>query len=175
VVLEAAVRPPELFRSVVSSDPSITPPVEPQAQAAAQALAEALGRIALPLRQGDTVGATAPLVIAVTGDAAGWEKLAPDARLRLLDNQGSWLPLARAGSLPDTPVEALRRLPMPLLLMEGEPTVAGFRVTNDRLMHCLPPNARRAAVPGAPHMWYPANPQDGARRILDFIAREASA
>jgi hypothetical protein len=31
-------------------------------------------------------------------------------------------------------------------------------------------------VTGAPHMWYPANPQGGARQILDFIAQqEASA
>jgi pimeloyl-ACP methyl ester carboxylesterase len=176
VVLEAAVQRPELFRSVVSSEPFITPPVEPQAQAAARALAEALGAIALPLRQGDTVGATAQLVIAVTGDAEGWAKLSPDARQRFLDNQGAWLPLARAGHLPDTSIDALRRLPMPLLVMEGEHTVAGFRVTNDRLMQCLPPSARRAVVPGAPHMWYPANPQDGARLILDFIAPlEASA
>jgi hypothetical protein len=169
------VRQPKLFRTVVSSEPFITPPVQPQAQAAAQALAEALGRIALPLRQGDTVGATVQLVIAVTGDEAGWERLPADARQRFLDNQSAWLPLARAGSLPDTSIEALRRLPMPVLVMEGEHTVAGFRVSNDRLMQCLPPTAQRAVVPGAPHMWYPANPAAGARAILDFIAKETAA
>jgi pimeloyl-ACP methyl ester carboxylesterase len=174
VVLEAAVQRPELFRTVTSSEPFITSPVEPQALAAARALAEDLGRIALPLRKGDTVGATVQLVIAVTGDPEGWQRLAPDARQRFLDNQGAWLPLARAGTLPDTSVEALRRLPMPVLVMEGEHTVAGFRVTNDRLMQCLPPTARRVVVPGAPHMWYPANPVAGARAILEFIGQEPS-
>jgi len=174
VMLEAAVQRPELFRTVTSSEPFITPPVEPQALAAARALAEDLGRIALPLRKGDTVGATVQLVIAVTGDPEGWQRLAPEARQRFLDNQDSWLPLARAGTLPDTSVEALRRLPMPVLVMEGEQTVAGFRVTNDRLMQCLPPTARRVVVPGAPHMWYPANPAAGARAILDFIGQESS-
>ena len=26
--------------------------------------------------------------------------------------------------------------------------------------------------PGAPHVWYPVNPQAGARYILDFIAAQ---
>ena len=175
VVLQAAVQRPELFRSVTTSEPFITPPVDPQAQAAARALADALGRIALPLRQGDTVGATVQLVVAVTGDPEGWQRLAPEARQRFLDNQGSWLPLARAGTLPDTGIEALRTLPMPVLVMEGAHTVAGFRVTNDRLMQCLPPGARRAVVPGAPHLWYPANPAAGAQAILDFIGKVDAA
>lgn len=171
VVLEAAVQRPALFRSVATSEPFITPPIDPQAQAAAQALAEALGRIAVPLRQGDTVGATVQLVVAVTDDPDGWQRLTPEARQRFLDNQGAWRPLARAGTLPDTSVEALGRLPMPVLVMEGAHTVAGFRVTNDRLMQCLPPGTRRVVVPGAPHMWYPANPAAGAQAILDFIAQ----
>jgi non-heme chloroperoxidase len=174
VVLEAAAHRPELFRTVVSSEPFITPPVDPQAAVAARVLAEGLGRIALPLSRGDTVAATQQLVIAVTGDPAGWERLAPEARQRFLDNQAAWQPLARAGTLPDTSVEALAGLPMPVLVMEGEHTVAGFRVTNDRLMQCLPATARRAAVPGAPHMWYPAQPAAGARLILDFIGSEHS-
>ncbi len=174
VVLEAAVRRPELFRSVVASEPFITPPIDAQAQRLAQALADDLARIALPLHQGDTVGATAQLVVAVTGDPAGWERLPPDARQRFLDNQAAWLPLARSTPAPDTACAALGRLPMPVLVMEGEHTVAGFRVSNDRLMQCLPPNSRRAVVPGAPHMWYPANPAAGARAILDFIGQEHS-
>ena len=174
VVLEAAVQRPALFRAVTTSEPFITPPADPRVMAAARALAEDLGRIALPLRQGNTVGATVQLVIAVTGDPDGWERLASEARQRFLDNQAAWLPLARAGTLPDTPVDALRRLPMPVLVMEGEHTVPGFRVTNDRLMQCLPPTARRAVVPGAPHMWYPANPAAGAQAILDFIGQEHS-
>jgi len=174
VVLEAAVQRPALFRTVTTSEPFITPPADPRVMAAARALAEDLGRIALPLRQGNTVGATVQLVIAVTGDPDGWERLASEARQRFLDNQAAWLPLARAGTLPDTPVDALRRLPMPVLVMEGEHTVPGFRVTNDRLMQCLPPTARRAVVPGAPHMWYPANPAAGAQAILDFIGQEHS-
>ena len=174
VVLEAAVQRPALFRTVTTSEPFITPPADSQAMAAARALADALGRIALPLRQGDTLGATVQLVIAVTGDPDGWERLSPEARQRFLDNQAAWLPLARAGTLPETSVEALRRLPMPVLVMQGEHTVPGFRLTNDRLMQCLPPTARRTVIPGAPHMWYPANPAAGAQAILDFIGQEHS-
>jgi pimeloyl-ACP methyl ester carboxylesterase len=170
VALEAAVRRPDLFRTVVASEAFITPPTDPAAQPAARALAEDLGRIGIPMRQGDTVGATVQLVKAVTGQADGWDRLAPDARQRFLDNQASWIPLARAPQVPSTSCEALGKLPMPVLVMEGERTVAGFRVTNDRLMQCLPPTARRAVVPGAPHMWYPANPAAASKQILDFVA-----
>lgn len=170
VVLEAAVRRPTLFRSVAASEAFITPPVEPAAQAAARALADDLGRIAGPLREGDAVGATAQLVAAVYGDAGAWDRLSEAARRRFLDNRSTWGPMAAAPAEAPTPCDALGRLPMPLLVLEGETTVAGFRVTNDRLMQCLPGHALRYVVPGAPHLWYPVNPAAAAARILDFVA-----
>jgi pimeloyl-ACP methyl ester carboxylesterase len=169
VVLEAAVTAPQSFRSIAVSEPFITPPVDPADVPAAKALADDLARIAEPMQRGDTAGATVQMVTAVFGDAAAWERLTPEARQRFLDNQGSWIALARAPQLPPTPCEALGRLPMPVLVLEGADTVAGFRVTNDRLMQCLPAGAQRYVVPGAPHLWYPANPGDAARRLLEFI------
>lgn len=135
----------------------------------AKPLADDLGRIAEPMKTGDTVAATSRRVNAVYGDAAAWEKMPDDRRQRFLDNQRSWTALAKAPQGPPTSCEALGRLPMPVLVVEGETTVAGFRATNDPLMRCLPKGAQRYVVPNAPHMWYPVNPDAAAQRILAFI------
>jgi pimeloyl-ACP methyl ester carboxylesterase len=174
VVLEAAVKRPELFITVSASEAFITPPCDPVAAAAAQALADDLARIGPALKAGGPEAATIQLVNAVTGDTAGWECLPAPTRQRFADNDSAWLPLAEAPPLPPTPIEALRKLPMPVLVMEGERTVAGFRITNDRLMQCLPAGSERAVVPGAPHMWYPVNPEQAAALILAFVRRVAS-
>jgi hypothetical protein len=58
----------------------------------------------------------------------------------------------------------------PVRVLEGAIMVAGFHVTNDRLMGCLPSTAQRYVVPDAPHLWYPVNPSARAQRILAFMA-----
>lgn len=143
VVLEAAVRRPELFASVSVSEPAITrPPLwQPWALWQAKQLADGLGKIADAMRTNDTAAATAHLVNAVYGDRNAWEKLPQDRRQRFLENQSTWYALAKAPTLPPTSCDALAKLPMPLLVLEGADTVAGFRVTNDRLMACLPAHA----------------------------------
>lgn len=171
VVLEAAVQRPDLFKTIAASEAFITRPSLWRVWALWQAkrLADDLMRIGAPMQTGDTVGATVQMVNAVHGDAKAWHHLAPERRQRFLDNQTSWIALAKADPLPPTPCGALGRLPMPVLVLEGAQTVAGFRVTNDRLMQCLPPGTQRYAIPGAPHLWYPVNPDAGAQRILAFI------
>ncbi|CAN5900267.1 hypothetical protein BH11PSE8_BH11PSE8_40210 [soil metagenome] len=173
VVLEAAVKRPELFRTVSASEAFITPPREPAAGAAAKALADDLARIGPALLSGGPRAATIQLVNAVTGDPQAWAGLAEPARQRFIDNEATWLPLAKAPPLPPTACAALGTLPMPVMVMEGERTVAGFRVTNDRLMECLPRGSTRAVVPGAPHMWYAVNPDAAAAQILAFVNRTA--
>lgn len=173
VVLEAATRQPDLFMSVAASEAAITPPPPWRIGALlkAKALADDLGKIAEPMRRGDTVAATMQLARAVYGDPGAWEKLSESQRQRFLDNKDSWIALAKGPQAPPTSPAALACLPMPVLVLEGEKTVAGFRVTNDQLVRCLPPGAQRYVVPGAPHMWYPVNPGAAAERILEFIAR----
>jgi hypothetical protein len=39
------------------------------------------------------------------------------------------------------------------------------------LQNLLPPATQTAVVPDAPHLWYPFNPQAGAKAILQFIDR----
>ncbi|HTD05545.1 alpha/beta hydrolase [Undibacterium sp.] len=59
---------------------------------------------------------------------------------------------------------------MPVLLMRGEKTRAYFVQSNDKLLEYLPEGTSTAVVPGAPHLWYPANPEAGAQAILAFAS-----
>jgi hypothetical protein len=59
----------------------------------------------------------------------------------------------------------------PALVVTGENTRANFRYGNETLIGCLPKSAATAIIPGAPHTWYAANPEAGARAILAFIAQ----
>lgn len=171
VVLEAAVRRPGLFASVAVSEPAITrPPIwRPWSLWQAKQLADGLGKIGDAMKTNDTATASAHLVNAVYGDPNAWEQLPKDRKQRFLDNQTTWQALAKAPQLPPTSCDDLGKLTMPVLVLEGAGTVAGFRVTNDRLMDCLPPHAQRFVVPNAPHMWYPVNPNVSAQRILTFV------
>jgi hypothetical protein len=37
---------------------------------------------------------------------------------------------------------------------------------------CLPETAEAAIIPGAPHSWHAHNPEDSAKAILTFIAKQ---
>jgi pimeloyl-ACP methyl ester carboxylesterase len=170
IVAEAALKRPELFRSLMLSEPLMARPVDPQALAPVMALGAEFSRVLAAAKDGDTREATVRLVDFVFGEAGAWQRLAPDRQQRFLDNAGTFAAWAAAPQAPPPPCARLGSYPIPVLVMEGELTRPAFRSTNDGLLHCLPKGSRRAVVPGAPHIWYPVNPQAGARHILDFIA-----
>ena len=72
---------------------------------------------------------------------------------------------------PDAPpvtCAQLREIKVPVMVMRGERSRA-LSQSNETLLSCLREGAANVVVPDAPHMWYPVNPDAGAKAILSFI------
>jgi pimeloyl-ACP methyl ester carboxylesterase len=108
---------------------------------------------------------------AVQDDKDAFEKAAPERQQRWLENARTLIPMDAGSDPPPVTCEQLAALKVPALVMRGEHTRPAFRYGNESLVGCLPKGTQSAVVPGAPHIWYPVNPEAGAKIILGFIAK----
>jgi pimeloyl-ACP methyl ester carboxylesterase len=169
IVLEAALAEPTLFRSVVSSDPLIARPTQPQELASLTLMVQDFGKVVAAARTGDQATAVRQLVVFTTGEADGMDRLPTPRRERLVDNAAAVVAMATTQPSPPPTCDQLGLMKVPVLLLQGEHTRAGFRASNDRLMACLPPASRRELLPGVAHAWQDAAPEAAARAIQRFI------
>lgn len=170
IAAEAALKRPELFRSLALNDPAIIRPVAAADLPATEALARDIGKSIAAARARDTRQSTILLIDALFGQPGAWDRQPPELQQRYLDNQAFSIAFTSAQQPPTPSCERLGTLQMPVLVLEGQHTAPGFRVGNDRLMQCLPRGSRRAVVPDAPHLWTVANARGGAEAILAFVA-----
>jgi pimeloyl-ACP methyl ester carboxylesterase len=175
IATEVALRRPDLVRSLILNDPAIIRPVAAADLPASEALARDIGKSLAAARARDTRQATIFLVDALFGQPGAWDRQAPELRERYLDNQGFSIAFASVQQPPPPNCELLGTLRVPVLVIEGQHTVPGFRVGNDRLMQCLPSGSQRAVIPDAPHLWMLVNPKGGAEAIVAFIDRKRVA
>jgi pimeloyl-ACP methyl ester carboxylesterase len=170
VLADAAVKQPDLFKSLTLSEPLITKPTSPEGLAHWTAGSQEFGKVVAAVRAGDARQATVNLIDWVYAEPGAFDKLPADSRQRFLDNRGTVIQMVTAAPAAPPSCEQLGALPMPVMVMEGEDTRAGFRAMNERLVQCLRGGSRRVTVPGAPHVWYPVNPKSGAERLLEFLS-----
>jgi len=166
-----ALKYPELLRSVVMADPSIIAPASVEGKAASAEAGKDHAKSVEAAKAGDDKQATILLFNAVLNDPDAFRKAPLATQQRVRDNARTLSPYwARPTTLPTT-CEQLGSLKVPALVVSGENTRANFRYGNETLLGCLPNNTATVVIPGAPHMWYEANPDAGARAILAFISQ----
>ncbi|MDH5283589.1 MAG: alpha/beta hydrolase [Gemmatimonadota bacterium] len=168
VVLQAALRFPELIGGVVLAEPVADSMIEDSAYRAQVAdwtrrtYAEALARD--PGRQPEI--AARVLFDAWRGEDA-WSRLSPRDREQLSDNAHT----LRSSASPQPAVSCAHvgRLHVPMLLVGGGQSPLRFRTTLDGLASCLP-EARRDTIPEAGHR-FPSTHAAGFHQILTrFLA-----
>ena len=166
-----ALKYPDLLRSVTMGDPAIIPPVSDAGKAALVEFQKDVGKAAAAAKAGDDKTATILLYNAVLDDANAFQKAPLAVQRSVLDNART-VPLlwVRPTTLPTT-CDELASLKVPTLVVTGENTRANFRYGNEMLIGCLPKSTATAIIPSAPHNWYAANPEAGARAILAFISQ----
>jgi pimeloyl-ACP methyl ester carboxylesterase len=122
VVLEAAVRRPDVFKTAAPSEAFVTGPSLWRFCAVWQAkqLADDLARIGVPMQKVDTVAATAQMVNAVYGDPTAWDRLEPERRQRFLDNQTFLRHQRPLDAVPSVGRAALRGFQRTALLVPGQ-------------------------------------------------------
>jgi len=166
-----ALKYPELLRSVVMGEPSIIAPASVEGKAALAETGKDTAKSREAAKAGDDKQAAILLHNAVLNDPDGFRKATLASQQRVLDNARTLSPYwARPTTIPTT-CEQLGSLKVPALVVSGEKTRASFRYGNEKLLGCLAKNTATAVIPGAPHMWFEANPDAGARAILAFITQ----
>ena len=166
-----ALKYPELLRSVVLGEPGIIAPTSAEGKAALAAIQSDQAKTRAAAKAGDARQAVILLWAAVLDDPDAFQKFSVVQQQRSLDNANTLAPSYADAGPPPVTCEQLGALKVPALVMRGENTRASFRYSNEMLVSCLPKNTATAVVPNAPHNWFAANPDAGAKAILAFITQ----
>ncbi len=173
VGLEAALKHPDLVRSLVLSEPPLMPWLLRSAEGrslfpgvlSAQAASDRAFRAGNPR---DGVRAFCDMAMG----PGVFDAMPARAQARLLDNALELaLEMATPTEVlfPQCSCEALTRLGVPVLLLTGSNSLALYRVITDQLEMCLPA-AERSVIAGAGHILHNANPPAFSERVLRFIS-----
>ena len=160
---------PELVRSLVSmegmsSASNLTPALTP-ADAAAEK--EYFARREALFERGDVDGALREFIARIGGN---WDNVPEATRQTLRDNAWTLYANGKAGPV-EVPCEQLRRLPMPVLVVQGEKTTLLYVKVSDNLAQCLS-RVERATIAGAAHVAPRTHPAEFSKVVLEFVSRQ---
>src|SRR6185436_5101326 len=97
--------------------------------------------------------------------------LPPEVRSMLLENALEWRALTRSrDAFPDLPLDAVRRIKAPTLLLSGERSLALHGLL-DRQLAGLLPRSERVVIPNATHEMWNEFPAECRSAALTFIAK----
>lgn len=154
VVLGAALREPNLIRSVFVYEPgtSMIPLItEPSDLKIMNEERKGLAPAVTASKAGDNVGATSHLLDWVNGERGVFDRLAPPLRSMNADNART-LALAFAAP-PPPPISCaqLEGLKVPVTLAVGQSTRPLFKILSETASRCLP-GSRLVVIPNARHL-----------------------
>ena len=100
-----------------------------------------------------------------------FDKATPALQQRWLDNALTVRPMLEGSPAKPVSCEELAALHVPVLVLGGELSRAGYLLGNEALLRCLPAGTRSVRIPGAHHKWNEESPEASAQAILAFIAK----
>jgi pimeloyl-ACP methyl ester carboxylesterase len=183
--LLAAIRAPELVRSLVLLEPFVLPllvsvppkPVEllklalrhpRMAATVLQFGARGLGPAQAAFERGDLEKGLQLFTRAVLGPR-GVDRMTETRRAQAHDNLDIFASQLTRGTFPSIDPDDVRRITVPMLLLSGEQSPPIMRVLTDRL-HDLLPKANRIEIPRASHDAQVDNPSAVTDAALTFLA-----
>jgi pimeloyl-ACP methyl ester carboxylesterase len=174
--LAYAVAHPGLVRSMVLAEPPVLQWVTDSSQGAAL-YEEFISTVHQPARaafiRGDDEGAMRLFIDAFDGDGA-FDALSDERRVAVMSNSRFFRSSAfSVDPFPTLSKEAVRQLPMPVLVIVGERTDDLHRMVCDELSRVLV-MPDRATIPNAGHGSPRQNPNAFTTAVMSFLARTAN-
>jgi len=160
VALEAALRRPDLVRTLTLADPGV--PMPGQVDQRGDFRQQALARI----QAGETEEGLALFIDAVTGPDT-WRRMVPWFKDMVRDNATTLLGQSRETPRP-VDEDTLRALAMPVLLIGGALSPAPYPATIDWLERTLP-YATRETIVGSSHGMNLGNPRAFNQAVAGFL------
>ena len=172
VGLEAALKGPEMVRSLVLSEPPLMPWLlrSEQGRSLFPTVLSAQAASNRAFKAGNPRDGVRAFCDMAMGPGV-FDALPARAQARLMDN-ASELALEMAtptdALFPQVSCEALLEMRVPVLLLTGETSLTLYRVITDQLERCLP-SPQRSVIGGAGHILHNANPLAFSERVLRFM------
>ena len=171
IVLNVALRNPELVRSVFVYEPVVPSYVDDPAElkAIGDDAGAMVGSAFSPMKAGDTKQAARLFIDGVAERGGYFDALPPAQQAIVLDN-ARVLPLMFDGGEQDAPISCsqLAQLKPRVAIARGEKVRPFFRIIADAAARCMPA-ARRIVVPGAKHMWPGEDPIAFSQTVHGFV------
>jgi pimeloyl-ACP methyl ester carboxylesterase len=174
VAAEMVLAHPELVASAIINDSLVGAPESVEAQAVLQDFFRPFAALDQAVKAGNAPAAAVALVDWLYQSPGAWNAMPEHRKAYYRDNAPTLAPALRNDAATPRPTcEAIGRVRLPVMVMDGTETPLAFRITNDALFACLTGGAERAHIPRAGHFWYVDNPRGGAEVILRFLASHA--
>jgi pimeloyl-ACP methyl ester carboxylesterase len=172
IALAAAVRHPELVRTLTVAEPGLANLITDTAEG--KAVAGEFGRSFAPMREavksGDDVRAAELMVDAALGQHGAAQQLSPEQRAVLIANAKTVALQLNSPTRTTVGCTELQRLNIPVLVFGGDRSPRFMLMTNDALSRCLP-RAEQVTVPDASHLLHSMNPKVYNDALLSFLGR----
>ncbi len=171
VVLRAALRVPDLVRSVVVYEPNLADVLigSDEGTAALDQFEAALGDTSAAVAAGDDEGAARALVEAIYAlPKGGFDTLDPVQKAMVLDNAHTMPMMWNAPSPTPLTCADLRKITVPVLVIYGAETLPLWQVASKTVAECVP-SARLAALEGVGHIGPVVAKDAFVTLVLDFV------
>lgn len=167
VAAEVATMRPDLVRRLVLLDPGLNSLLPRPGGAPAEDTRAIRARGTEPyFRRGEMEEGLQFFFDDING-AGAWSRLAEDQRQ--LRRENAWTVVGKPGDVELIGCEDLRRLKMPVLLMQGENSPPLFKRIHGLALECMS-SARHVVIPKAPHQMHQGNPAAVNAELAKFLS-----
>jgi pimeloyl-ACP methyl ester carboxylesterase len=175
VVLRAAIRSPEVFRSLIAHEPPLFPllagtELEPALEEVQRRIAAVVG----PLEAGDHEGAARLFADTIAFGPGAWDQqLTSEMRDVFITNAPTWLDEVHDPDALQMDLEALGGFDGPALLTSGTESAPFFAPVVDMVAERLP-RSERVTIEGADHVPHISVPERYVELVRTFAQAEQS-
>jgi pimeloyl-ACP methyl ester carboxylesterase len=169
IVLRAATRRPEVFRSLIVHEPPLFPLLAgTQFEAPLAEVQRRIDAVVGLLEGGDQEGAAQLFVDTIAFGPGAWDsRLTPDMREVFISNAATWLDEVRDPDFLQTDLDALAGFDRPALLTSGTDSAPFFGPVVDIVAHALP-RSERVTIDGANHVPHISVPERYVELVTTF-------
>lgn len=169
ITLRAAIRGPDVFRSLVVHEPPLFPLLaETSFTPALEEVQRRIDAVVALLERGDHGGGARLFVETVAFGPGAWDaQLTPQMRDVFVDNAPTWLDEMRDPDALQIDLDALAGFDRPVLLTSGTESAPFFGPVVDMVAEALP-RSERVTIEGADHVPHISVPQRYVQLLTTF-------
>ena len=170
VAAHTTIRHPGIVHTLTVGDGALSAPTTEPGLRDLDAFAASFATVHDRIRERDEAGTAAAVVDWLVPERGGWQALPASRRAPYLANARTLFLVVEDPTLRAPGCEALGGVAVAVLVLAGEHTPAGLRSTNAEAAKCAK-HSEHVEIGGSGHLWYADNPDEGVRRLVQFLRK----